>query len=430
MRSNNQSNGEGVVVVGGGLAGLVTATLLARNGASVTLVEKSARLGGRAQTTDLEGAKLNLGPHAIYAKGHGQRVLRDLGIPIRGKLAPSAGSTGLAGGAIHTLPVGVVSLLATSLLSLGEKLDAARTLSLLSTGAPGRFEGLTTSRMLDELALTDRVRAWVEAILRVTSYAHAPELSGARAALDQLVAGLGGVLYLDGGWQSLVDALEARARELGVRRVEGRARALETKNGHMRAVVVDERVLETAAVVLALGPSEAAALAPESATLQKAASEMIPVRAACLDLVLRSLPPRSVQFCLGIDRPLYFSVHSRVAELAPLPGAVIHVAKYLAPGDASGNSGRAELEDFAELVMPGLGERVAYARYLPRMTVSNALVGVAGLSARPAPGIPEVGGLFIAGDWVGARGQLADAAIASAEKCAKLIHAHARDRAA
>ena len=49
----------------------------------------------------------------------------------------------------------------------------------------------------------------------------------------------------------------------------------------------------------------------------------------CLDVALSSLPDKDVLFALGVDRPLYFSVHSAHAKLAPEGGALIHVSKYL-----------------------------------------------------------------------------------------------------
>jgi hypothetical protein len=37
------------------------------------------------------------------------------------------------------------------------------------------------------------------------------------------------------------------------------------------------------------------------------------------------MPDKNTLFALGVDRPLYFSVHSAIAKLAPESGALIHV---------------------------------------------------------------------------------------------------------
>lgn len=58
-----------VVVVGGGLAGLTAAVSLARDGVPVQLYERSHNLGARAQTKNVNGFMLNIGPHALYKKG-------------------------------------------------------------------------------------------------------------------------------------------------------------------------------------------------------------------------------------------------------------------------------------------------------------------------------------------------------------------------
>ncbi|GIG30823.1 phytoene desaturase [Cellulomonas marina] len=51
-----------MVVVGGGIGGLTTAALLARGGARVTLLERSARVGGRAGTLEQDGFRFDTGP--------------------------------------------------------------------------------------------------------------------------------------------------------------------------------------------------------------------------------------------------------------------------------------------------------------------------------------------------------------------------------
>jgi hypothetical protein len=69
---------------------------------------------------------------------------------------------------------------------------------------------------------------------------------------------------------------------------------------------------------------------------------------------LSSLPDKDALFALGVDRPLYFSVHSAYAELAPKSGALIHVAKYLGTSiEPKPREDQPELEEFLDLLQPG-----------------------------------------------------------------------------
>ncbi|XLS71868.1 hypothetical protein HN51_028733, partial [Arachis hypogaea] len=49
-----------VAVVGGGISGLVSAYVLAKEGVNVTLYEKEDYLGGHAKTVNVEGLDLDL----------------------------------------------------------------------------------------------------------------------------------------------------------------------------------------------------------------------------------------------------------------------------------------------------------------------------------------------------------------------------------
>ena len=121
-----------VVVIGGGLAGLAAAALIAKQGNTVKLVEQSHALGGRAQTKQRDGFSLNIGPHALYRGGPGIKVLRELGIEPRGGIPSVSGGFAIKDGVKHTFPAGALSLLTTNLFGLSAKLEAGRLLASIA----------------------------------------------------------------------------------------------------------------------------------------------------------------------------------------------------------------------------------------------------------------------------------------------------------
>jgi len=421
-----------VAVIGGGVAGLAAATLIARNGKTVRLFEQSHALGGRAQTKQQDGFYLNIGPHALYRGGRGIEVLRELGVKPRGKVPSVSGAFAVKDGVKHTFPAGAVSLLTTSLFGLSAKLEAARLLASITRLDADRFMDVTVREWLDQTLSHSEVKDFVLSAFRVATYTNAPDLVSAGAAIEQLKKAFDtGVLYLDGGWQTLVEGLRAAAVQAGVV-IETGARVDAVTRDATGAVegvrLAGGRLIETSTVVIASSPAAALALVENAdrTSLKQWADQAIPVRAACLDVALSRLPIPKATFALGIDHPLYLSVHSATAQLAPEGGALIQTAKYLPPEhrDSTGETER-ELEDLLDLVQPGWREAVVHRRFLPDMIVMNAmpLASRGGTQARPGPEVADVRGLFVAGDWVGNEGLLVDASLASAEQAAELIAA-------
>lgn len=86
----NSEKEEDVVIIGAGLSGLTTAIVLARAGRSVTILEQSSKVGGRARTENtVDGFYFNQDPHALYLSGASAKVLRELGIKYTGSPSPS-----------------------------------------------------------------------------------------------------------------------------------------------------------------------------------------------------------------------------------------------------------------------------------------------------------------------------------------------------
>jgi phytoene dehydrogenase-like protein len=426
-----------IAVVGGGLAGLAAATYLGRAGRSVTLFEKSRTFGGRAATHLKSEFRFNVGPHALYRGGPGIKILQDLGVKFSGGVPGASGGYAVDNGAKHTLPGGFLSLVTTGLLSLPGKLETARLLGAFPKIDAGALQHMTVGQWLDTKIRQPDVRRLVQALVRVSTYANAPQRQSAGNAVEQVQTALkSNVLYLDGGWQTLVDGLRAAAEAAGVRLVAGsRIESIDCDAAVRGVRFVDGTLFRTGAVVIATSPGEAAELVPgdQGESLREWANTAIPIKAACLDVALSRLPRPRATFALGIDQPLYLSVHSAVAKLAPAGGATIHVAKYLDP-DVSGDakSDERQLEGLLDLIQPAWRDQVVERRFLPSMTVYHALVTAAqgGTAGRPGPAIRDVANLYVVGDWVGPHGLLADASLASAKQAARLIGAAPVMRAA
>lgn len=438
-----------VVVIGGGLAGLAAAAYLTRGGARVTVLERAAALGGRAATHDEGGFKWNLGPHAFYPRGVGMEIMRELGVVVEGG-RPAVGGALVVEGRTHRLPAGPGSLLVTGALDLKSKVELARWFGRIRDVDCEAIRGVTVEKWLAETFRAEDSRAYARALFRVSTYVDAPDLMSAGDAVEALQGALASVIYVDGGWARLVEQLRAKCdadvmtgarvtrihpaqrvgsiEHAGVTSGTQRLKVERSDRERLNVERADGTVIEADAVVIAAGPGVARALLPESRTLARWADETIPVEAACLDVALRSLPRPKATFALGLDHPLYLSVHSAVARLAPDGGAVIHVAKYLGPGATRQPAeDRRALEELLDLVQPGWRDVTVASRYLPSMTVMHDLprASVGGRLGRPGPAVPDAPGVFVAGDWVGPDGHLAHASLASARAAARAILAAA-----
>ncbi|MGH3055174.1 MAG: phytoene desaturase family protein, partial [Gaiellaceae bacterium] len=369
-----------------------------------------------------------VGPHAIYRGGTGIKILKELGVQFSGGIPSASGGYAVENGVKHALPGGFMSLVTTGLLGLPGKLETARLLGSLQKVDARAVQHLTVRQWLDTQIRQPDVRRLVQALFRVSTYANSPELQSAGVAIDQLQIALAtNVLYVDGGWQTLVDGLRQAAGAAGVRIVSGvRVEAIACDTAAQGVRLADGTVHSASAVVIAAGPSEAAELMPSerNSTVQEWADASVPIKAACLDIALSKLPRPRATFALGIDHPLYLSVHSAVAKLAPAGSATIHVAKYLDPDvPTDAKADERQLEDLLDLVQPGWRGLVVERRFLPNMVVYHALVTAAqgGWRGRPGPTVPNIPNLYVVGDWVGPEGLLADASLSSAKQAAQLI---------
>jgi phytoene dehydrogenase-like protein len=414
-----------VVVVGAGLAGLTAAATAARSGAS-TLVLDGHHPGGRASTDERGRYRFNRGPHALYQGGEATAVLARLGVSVSGAFPPAKGARGRLGDRVDVLPADLPTMLRSRLVSVRGKLALVRFLAGVKKWRPGDVAGLTIGQWLDTFHLPEDARRIALFLVRTTTYLNDEDHVSADVAAGQIQMALANnVHYLDGGWGSLVDGLAQAARRHGA---EIRTGAAVQSVGAPGAggpvtVVAGSREISAGAVVVAAGtPDAAAALIGGRPAAWGGLGPQ--AEASCLDLGLRRRLDPPILF--GIDPPMYLVDHATSAKrLAPEGGGLVHVLHYLPLGDDTpADALRAGLEEHARLAGVEPAE-VEERRFLLRMTVIGATPTPAagGLAGRPAVDSTGVDGVYVAGDWVGPKGWLADCALSSGEAAG---HAAAR----
>lgn len=420
-----------IVIVGGGVAGLVAANFAAGTGHKVLLLEKGQEVGGRAGTTVRDGVSFNMGPHALYCHGALFRALHELQIPFQGAPPSPGRSLFLTEQSAYRFPQTLWQVLVSRLLNFRERRLFLQVLGRGITTDPRTLDSTSVSDWVRQLVGMGRLADLFHTLMRLSTFANDPEHQSAGATLEQFQMGQkGGVWYVDGGWTSLVEGLRRRAVERGVAvRSSAAARHVRTGAEGTEIELADGTRVRAGATILAVPPAEAVGLLDldEDHPLRIFEQTRRVGRCACLDIALKRLPRPDERFTLGLDSPLYFSVHSAAAKLGPEGVAVAHVMKYL-PADEpiQHEETRKELEAMLDRIQPGWREEILTSRYLPNMTAVPAIPTVAtrGTQDRPDSVVSGRPGVFLAGDWVGRHGQLVDASAASGRTAAAAAIGH------
>ena len=254
-------------VVGAGYAGMAAAVTLARQGVAVTVFESGPVPGGRARRVATEGRSLDNGQHVLVgAYGTLFSLMREVGVPGDAVLRIPLELRYADGFAFRAFylpaPLGLLcGLLAARGLPWRERLGAVRFMRMLQRRAFRLEEDCSVSELLARHAQDGRIGHYVWRPLCVSALNTPSELASAQVFLAVLRDTLGG--------EADASDLVLPCVDLSRLFPEPAAEWLAARGGEMRCgtPVRDLAALraEYARVILAVGPHQVKAVAPELA---------------------------------------------------------------------------------------------------------------------------------------------------------------------
>ncbi|QFF98477.1 NAD(P)/FAD-dependent oxidoreductase [Psychrobacillus glaciei] len=414
-----------VIIVGGGIAGFVAANFLAKTDLSILILEKGKIVGGRSRTDRIREQYFNLGPHALYKKGKAKSILEELDVQLKGK-PPKLGGILVEKNMEYAAPFTPLGLFTTSLLNWKERIEWARVLMKVISINTEKLAQQTFEQWVQQTAGSEKVQSLLYLLGRLATYCHAPEKASAKLMVSNMKIAMGGVLYLDGGWQTIIDQLHKKAVISGVQ-VKSRTvvKQIESvEHDYFNLVLANDEEIHGKYVICTTGPHELIKMLGEKINLPQREffSQITTVRGATLDVALTQLPNPKRLFAMGITDPFYFSVHSNYARLSyDAKSSILHVFKYHYPDEPiEGKKVRNELELFLEKLQPGWQKHVITSRFIPQITVNQRLPQI-GDEQKLSRFKTEIPGLYIAGDWASLDSILSVGAVSSGKQAAEEI---------
>jgi protoporphyrinogen oxidase len=396
--------GQGVGIIGGGLLGLTVAYRLAKAGVPVSVYERSRTLGGLAAATDLDGIPVDRFYHVVLPTDENVRGLAgELGLGDRFRFRRTGA------GFFHD---GRLSSMSTPRELLAFKGLRARDRVRLGAFAL-RCQLKQDYDDLEGLSLEDWLRASAGDALweRLWSplldskfdgrfddlpatylWARSRRMSATRDKSAREVLGT-----IDGGYQVLVDALEAAIRRHGGRVFTNTpVRFVWSSGGRAMGVVLDdgmrahEWVLSTQLrpnMQGLLAGDLAAALAPDPCRYLGVVCLVLRMRRSVSPYYLLNITDRRVPLTTVVET-------THVVDPERVGGTLLYVPKYVDPGSPELERGAAEIaSDYLghlRTIFPQVSPDDVLARQVARARVAEP-VHVLGGTPRVPPLFPAPG---------------------------------------
>jgi protoporphyrinogen oxidase len=389
-----------VGIVGGGILGLSAAYRLAQAGVSVSLFERAPDLGGLVGSFDFDGTRVDRFYHVILPND--DRVVglaNELGLGDRFRFAPT--KVGFYDSGRVFSMTSPKEFLTFPLLGMADRMRLAR--FVLACQHKTSYEELDQAPLLEWLVRSSGRRAveklWkplldskfdgkYEDLPATYIWARTRRMGKTRDRSGQEILG-----WLEGGYQTLIDALEMRIGQLGGEVSAGTSVERIERGG----LVIGNRFRAFDLVLCTLAPPQARSLLSPEFVAQTPPDHCRYLGVVCL--LLRTRSAISPYYHLNItDRrvPLTTIVQTtHVVDPAAVGGHLLYVSKYVDPGHSDHERPVAEIEHeylaHARKIFPALRDDEILSSVVQRARITEPVHLLGGASRLPdmfpAPGL-------------------------------------------
>ncbi|KIL42129.1 hypothetical protein SD70_02850 [Gordoniibacillus kamchatkensis] len=410
-----------VAIVGGGIAGLVAAIDLAQAGKSVILFEKSSQLGGRAISVKKNGAIFDIGSHAIIKGGALHEIFQDFGIRMEGG-SPGTNVSFLWDNKVTHM----YNFLLSRKLSWSGKMQFMKFFKTLTKFDADSVPAISLRSYIEQEFSDPMTRHIIYAMLRTNSYAQAIDHQLAGPALRSIARTTkkNSIVYIQDGWQTLVDQLYEKAVRSGVSMITGKnVTAIEHDRAVRKIKFADGQEMDVTHVISAIPPAVTSRLLGDAGckSVLRWKEQARVIEAASLTLSLKRLSAPDHFAVLGLDQPVYFINQSKFTRLSEDGTSVVNITKQNGTGGTDAKADERFLERTLDLIQPGWQKEVVARQYLPNIAVAYDFMNLGREDRFPGPAVPEIAGLYVAGEWATHGENLADAAAASGRRAARRV---------
>lgn len=414
-----------VNIVGGGIAGLTAAALLAQRGIEVHLFERLGQLGGRSFTLEKEGFTVNYGAHAVYA--YDQSLMRSISdqlaldldiIPFDPDKVKYEINNELTSSPAH-----LKGIFTTELLSGLGKFDFLKSLAHLFLAETSDLGETSFGEWMDLQHYREEVRTLLKTLATSNFFTGDPEQLRASQVIhfyQKMFYSRVPVSYMKGTWKQLIAKLEQSLLKHGGNiHFKSALQKIAIQGGKIQYLEFKESKESADYYVFAI-PPEALDKAVDGTPIGdifKPYIDALPTKVTILDIGFADAYDTGWPYIFDVNEQLAITIPSYYdPNIVPHGGQLLQTLAYLKPEDYGNRDHlekrKGQLEDFVEQYFPDWKNRALVKRYVGETLVQRIQSRV-GQKAVPVK-IEAVDNMLCCGDWCESKEELSEISLDTA----------------